>query len=211
MSQFGPLRAEKEAAGMWPSILLITIQNQSEHSAKSLSQTSTEHNTAANALSPDTSSPVDTAGCQQRFNPWTILCYSTHISCCTIGHQVKTSLLNTTSNPNTLRTTETISTPSLADSWYFFSSFTLQDTRQSFFSAESKQKAPEEGAVIRKTKKKKMAPSALIFKKQQQQSVAHKRFFLFPVIWARHWLLISQKSNPTQPHTAHTGARLAQD
>lgn len=58
MSQFGPLRAEKEAAGMWPSILLIIIQNQSEHSAESLSQISTEHNTAANALSPHTSSPV---------------------------------------------------------------------------------------------------------------------------------------------------------
>lgn len=40
-------------------------------------------------------------------------------SCCTTGHQVKTLLLDTTNNPNTLRTSETISTFSVcsADSW----------------------------------------------------------------------------------------------
>lgn len=53
LSECLSLRAEKGAAGMWPSILLIIIQNQSEHIAKSLSQTSTEHNTTANTLSPD--------------------------------------------------------------------------------------------------------------------------------------------------------------
>lgn len=102
LSECLSLRAEKGAAGMWPSILLIIIQNRSEHIAKSLSQTSTEHNTAANTFSPDMSWTL------QRFSPGTtlptILCYSTHISCCTTGHQVETFLLDTTSNPNTLRT-----------------------------------------------------------------------------------------------------------
>lgn len=132
MPQLGSPRAEEGSVGTRPSILLITTQNQ----RKTVQVRAP--NQQGGAIEADSSSPVESAGCNRSFNPRSrpanqfLLLNSEHI-CQTTGHQGKMLRSHRTpsgNQSNVLRTPESMAHPLSACSTQLTvldSSLTLQD------------------------------------------------------------------------------------